>query len=180
MALRVNINSYVTIKEADAYFEDRVNSNIWFSDTTTDQIPALISATNLLEQLEWAGTATPTTAYPLSFPRDVEIYDQKQGKFVELEDDRSTTSEGTVPQDIKDAQCELALWLLRNASMAEPDVASAFPLSQIGVGSISLQYDTSNTNSDAPKTITDIPETVYNIIKKYLGTAYGRQILVGG
>lgn len=179
--LNVNKNSYVTIREADAYFEGRVNSSIWFDDNTTDQLPALISATKLLEQMKWAGTASPTTAYPLSFPRNIDIYDQKQGKYVQLEDDRSSISAGTVPQDIKDAQCELAIWLLRNASMAEPDTASAFPLSQIGVGSISLQYDTSNTNSDAPKSITEIPQTVYNLINKYIGVNLtARTVQVGG
>ena len=166
MALIINVNSFVTDDEANNYFADRINSATWFSDDVTEQSAALVSASGILNRLEYAGTANPSTAYPMAFPRDIIYYDPLFGQNIQLEDDRTNTSGGTIPQEIKDATCELALYLLNNASGVEAPRSSEYPLSGLTVGSVKLEYNTSQ--SVKSKSYIDIPEVVYSMIKKYL------------
>ena len=103
MALQKGYNSFVTITEAESYFYDRLNQASWDSATDETVERALVTATGILDNLDWGGTAVPTTLYPLSFPRDITYWDTKSGGYETLEDDRSTTSYGTFPEDIKKA-----------------------------------------------------------------------------
>jgi hypothetical protein len=179
MALIINVNSFVTDDEANSYFADRINSATWFSDDVTEQSAALVSASGILNRLEWAGTANPISAFPMAFPRDVNYYDPIYGQNVQLEDDRTTTSGGTIPQEIKDATCELALYLLNNASGVEAPRSSEYPLSGLTVGSVRLEYNTSQ--SVKSKSYIDIPEVVHSIIKKYLAnSSISRGVRVSG
>jgi hypothetical protein len=116
MALQKGTNCFVSILESDEYFENRLNSENWFAnDGAVEQ--ALVTATGIIDNLVWGGTATPTATYPLSWPRDIEYYDSKFGDYVELFDDRTTTFDGTVPEDIKTATYELAYYLLLNINI---------------------------------------------------------------
>jgi hypothetical protein len=179
MALTINVNSFVTDDEANAYFADRINSATWFSDDVTEQSAALVSASGILNRLDWAGTANPTSAYPMAFPRDVIYFDFMYGQNIQLLDDRTTTSGGTIPQEIKDATCELALYLLNNASGLEAPRSAEYPLSALTVGSITLQYNTNINNKS--KSYISIPEVVYSLIKKYLvNSSISRGIKVSG
>jgi hypothetical protein len=88
MPLTVGTDSYVTLEEAAAYMGRRLRSS-WYGVPDEFRERALKHATLLLEGLPWAGSKADT-AQLLAFPRD----------------------DGTVPQAIKDAQCELTVALL--------------------------------------------------------------------
>ena len=113
MALQVNLNSFVTEAYADLYLADRINTDIWFATTTINNEQALITASGMLDRLKWGGTATATTTYPMSFPRDITYWSSINGDHIDLTDDRDddTANPGTIPDDIKKATCELALHL---------------------------------------------------------------------
>jgi hypothetical protein len=163
MALQKGYNSFVTITEAESYFYDRLNQASWDSATDETVERALVTATGILDNLDWGGTATPTALYPLSFPRDITYWDTKSGGYETLEDDRSTTSYGTFPEDIKKATYELALHLIKNMSTIEDQSSGSPRLKDLKVGSISLTFDLGSGISN----FNELPDHIQNIIVKF-------------
>lgn len=82
--------AYATRSQAQQYFDGRLNTQSWDSASPTDQQKALVQATTLIEQLNFAGERTVTTQ-ALQFPR---------------------SGDTTVPQAILNACAEVALALL--------------------------------------------------------------------
>ena len=165
MALQKGTNSFVTSAEADSYFSDRLNSDSWFADANEDKLDqALVTATGILDDMDWGGTALPTASYPLSWPRDITFYDNKSGDYVDLEDNRSTTSAGTIPGDIKKATYELALHLLNNASTIESNSAGSNKVKDLTVGAVRLIFD---INSGVTN-IKELPDQIGDIVNKYM------------
>jgi len=163
MALQKGTNSFVSVSESDEYFENRLNSENWFAnDALVEQ--ALVTATGILDDMDWGGTATPTASYPLSWPRDITYYDNKSGYFTDLEDDRSTISEGTIPGDIKKATFELALHLLNNMKTQESNASGENKVKDLTVGAVRLIFD---LNSGV-KNFKELPDSIVNLCNKYL------------
>jgi len=104
-----NSNSYVTSLEATTYFSTRFDSGSWQSATDGQKSGSLLSATNLLEQREWAGTAV-TSTQALHWPRNGIL--KRVGFSLE-----STTA---IPQRIKNAQFELANSLIEGTIDLSP------------------------------------------------------------
>ena len=170
MALQKGTNSFVSISESDIYFEDRLNSENWFTkDALVEQ--ALVTATGILDDMDWGGTATPTASYPLSWPRDITYYDNKSGYFIDIEDDRSTTSEGTIPGDIKKATFELAFHLLNNMKTQESNASGENKVKDLTVGAVRLIFD---LNSGV-KNFKELPDSIINIVNKYLNETSNTQ-----
>jgi len=170
MALQKGTNSFVSISESDIYFEDRLNSENWFTkDALVEQ--ALVTATGILDDMDWGGTATPTASYPLSWPRDITYYDNKSGYFIDIEDDRSTTSEGTIPGDIKKATFELAFHLLNNMKTQESNASGENKVKDLTVGAVRLIFD---LNSGV-KNFKELPDSIINIVTKYLNETSNTQ-----
>lgn len=178
MALQKGTNSFVSIQESDEYFENRLNSETWFAnDGAVEQ--ALVTATGILDDMDWGGTATPTASYPLSWPRDITYYDNKSGYFVNVEDDRSTTFEGTIPGDIKKATFELALHLLNNMKTQESNASGENKVKDLTVGAVRLIFD---LNSGV-KNFKELPDSIINLCNKYLNetsTTQSRGVRVSG
>jgi hypothetical protein len=125
MALTKNQNCYVTVAEADSYFENRIDVAAWTSASNVQKSQALITATSLLDELKWVGYAS-VDGQPLAFPRFGSYYDPKTGKDVTLGN--------TVPERIIKATYELAYHLLNNDGLLD-DTGTVTDLS---VGQISL------------------------------------------
>ena len=178
MALQKGTNSFVSVSESDEYFENRLNSENWFAnDGAVEQ--ALVTATGILDDMDWGGTATPTASYPLSWPRDITYYDNKSGYFVDVEDDRSTTFEGTIPGDIKKATFELALHLLNNMKTQESNASGENKVKDLTVGAVRLIFD---LNSGV-KNFKELPDSIINLCNKYLNemsTTQSRGVRVSG
>ena len=178
MALQKGTNCFVSILESDEYFENRLNSENWFAnDGAVEQ--ALVTATGILDDMDWGGTATPTASYPLSWPRDITYYDNKSGYFLDVEDDRSTTFEGTIPGDIKKATFELALHLLNNMKTQESNASGENKVKDLTVGAVRLIFD---LNSGV-KNFKELPDSIVSLCNKYLNeisTTQSRGVRVSG
>jgi hypothetical protein len=144
MALAKGTNSYATVAEAETYFEDRIDVAAWTAASAPQKAQALVTATNILETLEWVGVAI-SEVQSLAFPRNGVYFDPRLGIDVSL----SPTS---VPSRIIIATYELAYHLLNNDGLLD-DTGIVKDLS---IGSIKL-----STILPASK----VPNNVKRIIK---------------
>jgi len=137
MALTLNTNSYVTVAEATAYFDDRVDSLTWFQQSSQTQEQALITATQLIDENYWIGYAvSPSQA--LAWPRlGATYFDKKMGQSITPADDE-------VPTRVKIAVYEQAFHLINNEDLQQQKTQT---FESISVGSISL----SDSNSDVTR-----------------------------
>jgi hypothetical protein len=108
-------NSFVTLAEADAYLETRLNASAWNDEEEDDvKMQALCEATRELSAIQWQGNRADSSQ-ALSWPRSGAT-----------NPDGTSSSEqyaiDVIPQRLKDATCELALEFLRAGTT---DVASA-------------------------------------------------------
>ncbi len=81
---------YLTVNEAQEYFDDRLNSEAWDEATEVDKYRALVTATRAINNLRFVGQKA-TVNQENEFPR---------------------LGQTVVPKSIKEATCELALQLL--------------------------------------------------------------------
>lgn len=117
MSLVVGTNSYITVVDADAYFLERYGASSWAVLTEANKTAALITAVPVLESYcVWEGDKTEEDQ-DLEFPRD---------------------GETTVPQDIINAQCEIAFNIVANGG---PDIVPAYQLNELKAGSVGLKWN---------------------------------------
>ena len=81
---------YNTIAQAETYFEGRLNADAWDNASDTKRTKGLTQASRILDQLNYLGRKYDVTQ-DAQFPRD---------------------SDTVVPDQIRYAECELALVLL--------------------------------------------------------------------
>lgn len=124
MALSTD-NCYVTLEEANAYFNNRVDNDVWVATESTKKEAALITSTRLLDDMEWAGIVASETQL-LAFPRIGSYFDPRLGYIVSFDT--------SIPSQIKNATCELALHLLSNEGL----LSSTGGVTDIEVGPIKL------------------------------------------
>lgn len=125
MTLAVGTNSYVTVAEADAYFTDRFGYDKWASETA--QEAALVSAAQQLDLLcIWYGYLVDDEQL-LAFPRNPDA--------------------DPVPQDVKDAQCEIAYAIVDTGSTS---TSADDALSELKAGSVTLKFDANSATEDNP------------------------------
>lgn len=97
------MNPYLTVSEADDYFEERLSTTPWDSADDDKKLKSLKQATRMIDRLNFAGEVL-VDGQELQFPRKNINYSNVGAEVV--------TSDATVPQDIKDATCEIAISLL--------------------------------------------------------------------
>lgn len=94
MALIVGTNTYLTLEEANTYFESRLYNTAWLNASADDKEKALIMATQKIDNLDNSGFGFIDSKYDISqkleFPR----------------------TDGIVPEKVKKAACEEALAIL--------------------------------------------------------------------
>lgn len=144
MALTKDVNSYVTVEEANTYFADRLDVAAWTSASDTQKAQALIAASSLLDDMSWVGTAVSENQ-PLAFPRAAEYFDPKIGVYLNLDGI-------VVPSRILIATKELAYHLLNNDGIQDDTGA----VQDIEVGSIKLK------NVERPNLIPEIVKRQIN------------------
>lgn len=113
--LVVGENSYVDVAEADEYFAGRLDADAWEGSDTDTKAKALITATRRIDMQRLRGKkADPKQK--LQFPRCYwEPLRQVESNRSNADDPFSGGwwCEGEVPQQVKDACCEEALFLLQ-------------------------------------------------------------------
>lgn len=103
-------NSYVTVTECSTYFDDSLTGQEWREASEDDKARALLMAAARMERLNWRGIRASSTQV-LAWPRaDVQKRDGVYSRFPAWSE---AFASDTVPQVIKDAQCELALAYLQ-------------------------------------------------------------------
>jgi len=141
VALIKNTNSYNTVAEANEYLDNKLDVAAWTSANDDQKAQALITATALLDSMDWAGTAI-SDSQSLAFPRDICFYDNKLGRYIEINE---------TPRQILEATNELAYHLLNNDGLLD-DTGSVTNLS---IGSLNL-------------TIKNMPSLVPQYVRKIL------------
>ena len=138
MTLTVNTNSYVSVADADTYFETRIDSANWTAASTTLKESALVTATFLVDDHAWIGSAV-SSSQALAWPRKNAIYnDDRLGLQV-------TIADSEIPSRVKTAVYEQALHLIDNEDVL---MGQTQTFESISVGSISL----SDSNGDTTRT----------------------------
>jgi hypothetical protein len=127
MALVKYTNSYVDLSEANTYFADRLDVAAWDAAADAQKEQALVTATSLLDNMTWTGTAV-SDSQTLAFPRYGQYFDPRYGADVILDD-------ASIPARIETATFELAYHLLNNDGLLD-DTGETDNLT---VGSIVLQ-----------------------------------------
>jgi hypothetical protein len=143
MALEKGVNSYVTVAEADAYFADRLEADVWSGSSAAVKAQALITATSIIDQYEFLGEAVSDTQ-PLAFPRKGVYFDTKLGRNVEFAP--------FVPDRVLVGTYELALHLMSNTDVLNPSGT----VGSIKVDVIELKYIKNSEKS---------PERVRSILR---------------
>jgi len=137
MALVLNTNSYVSIADADTYFETRIDSANWVATSDEIKEQALVTATLLIDDSAWIGSAV-SSSQALAWPRNNAIYnDDRLGLQV-------TIAKTETPSRVKTAVYEQALHLIDNEDVL---MGQSQTFESISVGSISI----SDSNGDTTR-----------------------------
>ena len=159
-------NSYVTLADADAYFETVPNSSTWTDKTTDQKNRALISATRWIDSLNFYGDRCDN-GQALKWPRNNYHVDR-----VEL-----TCS--LIPPDIKYATYELARALANDTdaitnTQNDPDEL----YDEVELGELRVKYKSSK-NENLINNVFDVYPWLQSYLGDYtIGGAGGYQIRV--
>lgn len=147
----VSANSYGTEAEADSYFQGRLNATNYVNADSKIQEKALRTATTFLDsRVDWIGDIKDqVTPQALAWPR---VYDST----LDTPEDILVLG-AVIPQDLKNAQFEMALYLI---GTGEPEETNS--LDAIKVGSLSIDFNEFKKNEL-------IPDVVWSMIS-YLGS----------
>lgn len=128
--------SYNTVAEADTYFDARYGYDKWAPLDDIQKQQALTSAQQQLDlKCMWYGDPTdPEQDY--AFPRD---------------------GDTEVPQDIKDAECEIAYNIV-SAGSSSAATTEADPLSELTAGSVTLKFDTADATTTSTSLFNDLTD----------------------
>ena len=151
-------NSYVTLTEANSYFETVPDSSTWTNKTDDQKNRALISATREIDNLVFYGDRCDEDQ-ALKFPR------------TNYQVDRVELSCSTIPLNIKYAQYELARALANDTDAITGTTGKDGNIAEAKLGDLAVKFNTSSQGSGPTNNILD----VYPWLQSYLG-AY----MIGG
>jgi len=145
-----NANSYLTVAEADTYFESRLNSTAWTTASAGDKDIAAVMATRTLDHwIDWDGDkADLIENQALRWPRHSVYY--RDGESIDND---------IIPVFLKEITAELAMYLLAVDITAEPDTKG---FSELTAGPLKLVIDKEDRDST-----TAIPDFIKAMIEPY-------------
>ena len=147
-----NSNSYVTLAEADSYFETVPNSSTWTDKSDDAKNRALISACRWIDSLNYYGDRCEEEQ-ALKWPRN------------NYEVDNVELACTAIPKSIKYAQYELARALANETDAITGNKGTDGTYEQVKLGDIEVKY---NTDSQGVGTINNVFD-VYPWLQSYLG-----------
>jgi hypothetical protein len=153
-----NANSYVTLAEADAYFETVPSSTQWDNKQDDKKNRALIAATRWIDSFVFYGDRCDH-GQALKFPRN-----NYQVDDVEL-------ACSAIPNNIKYAQYELARALANDTDAMTGNVGTNGNIAEAKLGDLAVKYNVASQGTGSVNNIMD----VYPWLQSYLG-AY----MIGG
>ncbi len=147
-----NANSYVTLAEANTYFETVPDSSTWTNKTDDQKNRALISATRWIDSFVFYGDRCDD-GQALKFPRN-----NYQVDGVEL-------ACSTIPSNIKYAQYELARALANDTGAITGTTGKDGNFEEVALGDLRVKYNTDSQGTGSVNNILD----VYPWLQSYLG-----------
>jgi len=140
---KTNSNTYISLADAEIYFESRLNITDWSGETDANKNIALAQACRMLDQyVDWIGEPS-NDSQALEWPRVNADY-EANGVEVYVDSDE-------IPVLLKYAQCELAISLFSNNTQ-QPSGLNGF--SSISIpGAIHLTVEGSGSQSVIPSVI---------------------------
>lgn len=145
-------NSYVTLTEANDYFETVPDSSNWTDKTDDQKNRSLISATRWIDTFVFYGDRCDS-GQALKFPRN-----NYQVDGIEL-------SCSVIPLNVKYAQFELARALANETDAMTGNRGTDGNFSEVKLGDIEVKYNTDSQGIGAVNNIFD----VYPWLQSYLG-----------
>lgn len=144
MTIELYKNTFVTLEEAQNYFDERFNSDVW-SDLDTDvQEKLLVSASKKVSRFDFVGKPL-SVEQPMAFPRNFDM-----------------------PQDIKDAVCEESISMLETKDDVHLQNQND-NISSISLGAGSVSYN--KTLADACEQEL-VSKTAEFLVKKWTKRGY--------
>jgi len=151
-------NSYVTLAEANTYFETVPDSTTWDNKTDDQKNRSLIAATRWIDSFVYFGDRCDH-GQALKFPRN-----NYQVDDVEL----ACTA---IPNNIKYAQYELARALANDTDAMTGNIGTNGNIAEAKLGDLAVKYNVASQGNGSVNNIMD----VYPWLQSYLG-AY----MIGG
>ena len=149
-----NANSYITLADAETYYETRLHKTSWSDETDANKNIALVWATRLLDEyVLWYGFKVSSTQ-ALMWPRS-SIFDTEG----------DPVSSATIPSFIANATAEYAMFLLDSDITIEPGTKG---YRRIALSGLDMHIDKRDRKSV-------VPQSVYSMIKYYGDLVYRRQ-----
>jgi hypothetical protein len=134
MSLTPGEDTYISTEDAQTYFDGRLYSTTWTAASPEDKERALRAATSLIDQCDFKGNRT-SSAQPLKWPR----------RYVADDEGRMLPSD-LIPDPVKHAVCELAIYLLAN----DPAQQSASTVTHRVVGDLEVTYSAAQPDTLPP------------------------------
>ena len=147
-----NANSFVTLTEANTYFETVPDSSTWTNKTDDQKNRALISATRWIDSFVYYGDRCDD-GQALKFPRN-----NYQVDGVEL-------ACSTIPVNIKYAQYELARALANDSEAMTGNVGTDGNIEEVKLGDIQVKYNIQSQGTGSVNNVLD----KYPWLQSYLG-----------
>lgn len=145
-------NSFVTLAEANSYFETVPDSTTWDAKTDDQKNRALISATRWIDTLNFYGDRCDS-GQALSWPRN------------NYHVDRVELVCSLIPLDIKYATFELARGLANEPDAVTGEKGTDGVYEEVAIGELRVRY---NTDSQGVGTVNNVFD-VYPWLQSYLG-----------
>lgn len=137
----VNANTYADQAYADAYFASRLGSTEWVSADSEAREAALIQSTVMLDSMfDWFGQRTDedqALRWPRAWCEDRDGY---------------TIDDDVIPECVKQAQSELAKFLITNNGYS----AESRGVDRITVGPIRLDFDNAASSLPIPSVVLEL------------------------
>jgi hypothetical protein len=103
--------TYVTVEEANQYFEERLFSEVWDNSTDEDKDKAIKMATRVIDRQPMKGKKVDPSQ-PLQFPRSFVGPREVIPNERRFQTNMGWWDQSEIPQAAKDACCEQAMFLL--------------------------------------------------------------------
>ncbi len=148
-------NSYVDVAAADAYLAYNAKRTTWAGLDNDSKIAALVQACRMLNGASWKGDKVDI-AQPLAWPRYGVIDEQSRTGWDALASRHvGVYPDNTIPEEIKNAQCELALLQAVSDRAGDQD-ADGIKSVKVGKGALEVEFDASTRPTTYGKMVNSI------------------------
>ena len=137
-------NSYVTLAEADSYFETIPDSSTWTTKTTDQKNRALISATRWIDSLNFYGDRCDN-GQALKWPR------------TDVSCDGVEADATYIPADIQAATAETAQALITTPTLMRGSTTGPGAYDKVELGDLKVEYRSSDAVSSVDSIIDVLP-----------------------